>query len=209
MEKDQIIILEDRGVIFVTGEDAKEYLQNIITNDIAKVDQNNTIHTALFSPQGKYLYEFFIIYADGGYLLDCDNEARESLISVLSKYILRSNVKLRDLSSSYVIGILNVKKFNEIQSENNKSINTIIYRESPFFIDPRKKELGARVLSSLEKLHLTIKKLNLKPKQWAYVECRIDDGSYEKDGQTIKKYDFILKNLALPPKEPENQESPF
>ncbi len=162
MEKDQIIILEDRGVIFVTGEDAKEYLQNIITNDIAKVDQNNTIHTALFSPQGKYLYEFFIIYADGGYLLDCDNEARESLISVLSKYILRSNVKLRDLSSSYVIGILNVKKFNEIQSENNKSINTIIYRESPFFIDPRKKELGARVLSSLEKLHLTIKRLNLK-----------------------------------------------
>ena len=43
MEKDQIIILENRGLISVTGDDAKEFLQNIITNDIEKVDQNNSI----------------------------------------------------------------------------------------------------------------------------------------------------------------------
>ena len=41
MEKDQIIILENRGLISVTGEDAKEYLQNIITNDINKVSRIN------------------------------------------------------------------------------------------------------------------------------------------------------------------------
>ena len=39
---------------------------------------------------------------------------------------------------------------------------TIIYRETPIFIDSRKKKLGARILSSLEKLYLTIKKLDLK-----------------------------------------------
>ena len=39
MEKDQIIILENRGLISITGEDAKEYLQNIITNDINKVSK--------------------------------------------------------------------------------------------------------------------------------------------------------------------------
>ena len=61
MEKDQIIILEDRGLISVTGDDAKEFLQNIITNDIEKVDENNSIYSALLSPQGKYLHEFFII----------------------------------------------------------------------------------------------------------------------------------------------------
>ena len=162
MEKDQIIILENRGLISVTGDDAKEFLQNIITNDIEKVDQNNSIYSALLSPQGKYLHEFFIIHVDKGYLIDCDDKSKEDLISNLSKYKLRSKVDLKDLSSDYVIGVINLEKFKEIQSEAKESSDTIIYRESPLFIDPRKKELGARILSSLEKLHLTIKKLSLK-----------------------------------------------
>ena len=139
MEKDQIIILEDRGLISVTGDDAKEFLQNIITNDIEKVDENNSIFSALLSPQGKYLHEFFIIYVNKGYLIDCDNKFKEDLINNLSKYKLRSKVSLKDLSSDYVIGIINFEKFNEIQSETGKSTDTIIYRESPFFIRPKKK----------------------------------------------------------------------
>ena len=117
MEKDQIIILEDRGLISVTGDDAKEFLQNIITNDIEKVDKNNSIYSALLSPQGKYLHEFFIIHVDKGYLIDCDNKSKEDLINNFSKYKLRSKVDLKDLSSDYAIGIINLEKFNEIQSE--------------------------------------------------------------------------------------------
>ena len=161
MKKDEIIILEDRGLISVTGDDAKEYLQNIITNDIEKVDATNSIFSALLSPQGKYLHEFFIISSNNGYFLDCSNKSREDLISYLFKYKLRSKVEIKDFSSEYVIGVLSPEKFKEIQSE-NKSTDTISYRESQLFIDPRKKDLGARMLSSLEKLHLIIKKLNLK-----------------------------------------------
>jgi folate-binding Fe-S cluster repair protein YgfZ len=51
MKKEEIIILDDRGLISITGDDAKEYLQNIITNDIEKVDQSNSIFSALLSPQ--------------------------------------------------------------------------------------------------------------------------------------------------------------
>ena len=162
MKKGEIIILEDRGLISVTGDDAKEFLQNIITNDVERVSQSNSIFSALLSPQGKYLYEFFIILSNNGYFLDCDNKSKEDLISHLSKYKLRSKVEIKDFSSDYTIGVLSAEIFKEIQSENNKSSNTILYRESPIFIDPRKKELGARILSSLEKLHLTIEKLNLK-----------------------------------------------
>ena len=61
MEKEKIIVLEDRGLISITGVDAKDYLQNIITNDIEKVSSNNSIFSALFTPQGKYLHEFFLI----------------------------------------------------------------------------------------------------------------------------------------------------
>jgi folate-binding protein YgfZ len=194
MEKDQIIILEDRGLISVTGDDAKEFLQNIITNNIEKVDRNNSIYTALLSPQGKYLHEFFIIYVDDGYLIDCDNKSSEDLISILSKYRLRSKVNLINLSSDYVVGVLNLSKFNEIQSEANRSSNTIIYRESPLFIDPRKKELGARIISSLEKLHLTVKKLNLKIIDSSkYFNLAHHLGIPEKDSVNLKEKLFGLE----------------
>ena len=54
MEKDQIILLEDRGLISITGDDAKNFLQNIITNDIERVNNSYSIFSALFTPQGKY-----------------------------------------------------------------------------------------------------------------------------------------------------------
>jgi len=162
MKKDEIIILDDRGLISVIGNDAKEFLQNIITNDIEKVDQNNSIFSALLSPQGKYLCEFFIIHSKNGYFLDCSSESKSDLIDYLSKYKLRSKVEIKDFSSDYVVGVISLEKFKEIQTEGGISTDTIFYRESPLFIDPRIKELGARILSSLEKLHLTIKKLNLK-----------------------------------------------
>ena len=86
MKKDEIIILEDRGLISITGDDAKEFLQNIITNDVEKVDQGNSIFSALLSPQGKYLYEFCIISTKTGYFLDCSNKSKDDLINHLSKY---------------------------------------------------------------------------------------------------------------------------
>ena len=63
MKKDQIILLEDRGLISITGEDNKNFLQNIITNDVEKVSLSSTIFSGLFTPQGKYLFEFFLTLA--------------------------------------------------------------------------------------------------------------------------------------------------
>ena len=162
MKKEQITILEDRGLISVIGEDAKDYLQNIITNDIEKVNLNSSIFSALFTPQGKYLHEFFLIKSSSGFFLDCDSESTKNLIDHLSKYKLRSKIEIKDLSSEYVVGILSKEKFKEMQSSEKKNTSTILYRDCPVFIDPRSNKLGARILSTLEKLHLSIKKLNLK-----------------------------------------------
>ena len=162
MKKDQIILLEDRGLISITGDDAKNFLQNIITNDIEKVNNSCSIFSALFTPQGKYLFEFFLIQSKDGYLLDCDSKATDEIISYLTKYKLRSKVQIKDQSNEYIIGIISLEKFNEMQKSENKQTDTIEYRNSSIFIDPRNKKLGARILSTLEKLHLTIKKLELK-----------------------------------------------
>ena len=162
MEKDQIIILENRGLISITGDDAKEYLQNIITNDINKVTKINSIFAALLSPQGKYLFDFFVIKDSEGYLIDCDGKSLKELVVNLSKYKIRSKVEIKDLSSTNVVGIISFENFKMIQKELDQHVSTLQYRESPIFVDPRDSDLGARIISSLEKLYLTIKKLNLK-----------------------------------------------
>ena len=171
MEKDQIIILENRGLISITGDDAKEYLQNIITNDINKVSEINSIFAALLSPQGKYLFDFFVIKDSEGYLIDCDGKSVKELVVNLSKYKIRSKVEIKDLSSNYVVGVMNFENFKIIQKELGKQETTLEYRESPIFVDPRDNDLGARIISPLEKLYLTIKKLNLKiVKNKSYIE---------------------------------------
>ena len=162
MEKDQIILFENRGLISITGEDVKNFLQNIITNDIEKVSSSASIFSALFTPQGKYLFEFFLIQSKKGYLLDCDNQFTNEIINYLLKYKLRSKIEITDISEDYVIGIINSEKFLDIQKSENKTGDTIEFRDGPLFLDPRNKNLGARIVSTLEKLHLTIKKLNLK-----------------------------------------------
>ncbi len=162
MEKDQIIILKNRGLISIIGDDAKEFLQNIITNDINKVSKINSIFAALLSPQGKYLFEFFVINTINGYFLDCDGNSIGDLIDHLSKYKIRSKVEIKDISSDYVVGVISANSFNTIQKELGENTLSLIYRESPVFIDPRNEELGVRIISPLEKLYLTIKKLNLK-----------------------------------------------
>jgi folate-binding protein YgfZ len=162
MEKNQIVVLDDRGIISVSGLDSGNFLQNILTNDIDKVIKSNTIFSAIFTPQGKYLYEFFVIKSKNGYFLDCDNEFTKEIVDHLLKYKLRSKVEIKDITSKYVVGAISLEKFEEIQNSEKINTQTVPYKGSLVFLDPRKKKLGARILSAIEKLHLTVKILNLK-----------------------------------------------
>ena len=161
MKKNLINILKDRGVILVSGKDSKEFLQNIITNDINSVTETNSIFSGIFTPQGKYLYEFFILKSEEGYLLDCPDEFTKEIIIFLNKYKLNSEILIKNISDKFVVGVISNEKFDEIKKNENKFTQTIIYRLSPIFQDPRSTKLGARVISNLEKLYLTIKKLSL------------------------------------------------
>ncbi len=194
MVNDQIILLKDRGLILINGKDSKNFLQNIITNDIEKVSNSNTIFSALFTPQGKYLYEFFILKSKNGFLLDCDNKLTSELIGYLSKYKLRSKVEISDISEENIIGLISAEKFFDIQKSENKVGNTIEYRDSSIFIDPRSNKLGARILSPLEKLHLTVKKLNLKiTEPFAYYEKAYSLGIPIKGVENLKDQLFGLE----------------
>jgi len=162
MNKKKVYILEDRGILFVQGKDAKEFLQNLITNDIDKVNETNSCFASLLTPQGKYLFDFLIVKHKNGYFLDCEKKNIDKLFDQLNLYKLRSKVEILNLSNEFVVAVMSYEKF--LTFENSKNIEgfTIKYREDPIFLDPRLKKLGARLIINLEKLYLSLKKLELK-----------------------------------------------
>ena len=156
-----VYILDDRAILYINGEDAKEFLQNLISNDINKVNDINSCFSSLLTPQGKFLYEFIIVKHKSGYLLDCEKPQAEELFKQLSLYKLRSKVEILNLSNEFVVAAFSHEKFLTFDGAEDQPGCTIKYREDPIFLDPRNKNLGARLIINLEKLYLSLKKLDL------------------------------------------------
>ena len=162
MNTQNVYILEDRGILYINGANAKEFLQNIISNDINRVNENNSCFASLLSPQGKFQFAFIIIKHKSGYFIDCEKSQVEALFKQLSIYKLRSKVEIMNLSNEFVVAAFNRDKFLKFEGTKDIPGNTIKYREDCILLDPRNKDLGARLIINLEKLYLSLKKLELK-----------------------------------------------
>ena len=157
-----VFILEDRGVLYISGSDVNEFLQNLITNDIYKVNDKNSCYASLLTPQGKFLYDFIVVKYKNGFFLDCEKSISEELYKKIVSYKLRSKVEVLNLSNEFVVATFSNSKFLKFQGTKNLAGFTTKYREDPVFLDPRNKELGGRLIINLEKLYLSLKKLKLK-----------------------------------------------
>ena len=162
MNKNKIYILEDRGILYINGDETIEFLQNIITNDINKINESKSCFASLLSPQGKYLFDFILIKHKNGFFIDCEKKQIEDLFKQLTLYKLRSKVEILNLSNEFVVAALSKEKFLSLKNTKDEAGFTTKFREDPLFLDPRNKHLGARLIINLEKLYLSIKKLDLK-----------------------------------------------
>ena len=162
MEINETTILDDRGFIEINGPEAKEFLQNIVTNNIDKISRKYTLFSSIFTPQGKYLYEFFILKLGDGYLLECEKNIVSEIIKIFNFYKLRSKVNLINVSEKFNSIIISLEKFKKI--DKNKTLRgfTTAYNDEIIYIDPRNKNLGAKIISRIENTENLLKKLNLK-----------------------------------------------
>ena len=165
MNKNDIYTLEDRGILYLQGENILEFLQNLITNDINKVKENYSCFASLLTPQGKYLFDFIIIKHKNGYFLDCEKKQIDQLYKQLNIYKLRSKVEILNLSNEFVVAAISRGKFLSLQNAKDVPGFTMKYNEDSIILDPRNKELGARLIINLEKLDHSIKKLELNSKE--------------------------------------------
>ena len=162
MNINNVYILKDRAILYITGEDVKDFIQNLITNDIKKVSDENSCFGSLLSPQGKFLFEFIIIKHKSGFFIDCEKDQSKELFNQLSIYKLRSKIEILDLSNEFVVTAFSYEKFLTLEKAQDIEGFTLRYREDPILLDPRNKSLGARLIINLEKLYLSLKKLGLK-----------------------------------------------
>ncbi len=157
-----VYILEDRALLYINGPDAKNFLQNLISNDINKVSESSSCFASLFTPQGKFLYEFMVVKHKSGYFIDCEKSQSEEIFKQLNLYKIRSRVEILNLSNEFVVACFGYEKYLSIEGAKDILGFTLKYREDPILLDPRNKNLGARLITNLEKLYLSLKKLDLK-----------------------------------------------
>ena len=157
-----VYILNDRAILYVNGQDAKDFLQNLISNNINKVTENSSCFASLLTPQGKFLYEFIIVKHKSGFFIDCEKSQSEEIFKQLNLYKIRSKVEILNLSNEFVVASFSYEKYLSMDKSKDILGFTVRYREDPIVLDPRNKNLGARLIINLEKLYMSLKKLELK-----------------------------------------------
>jgi folate-binding protein YgfZ len=132
----------NRTLIHVKGRDCRTFIQGLITNDILRVTKSQSIYTALLSPQGRYLFDFFIFENTDGLIIDVDVDRQEELLAFLTKYKLRANVELLSFESPLLV----FRVFGEDVLDGFKMQATAGFTQPGdgyfAYVDPRLTQLG-------------------------------------------------------------------
>ena len=156
--------LTDRGIISVSGPDSRILLQGLISNDINQVSSNKAIYAALLTPQGKYLFDFFISQLGQKLLIECEKNRISELIKRLRIYKLRANADLLDETENYSTLAIwgdGVSKAMGL----NKTVQGLAKEQSGGvrMIDPRLEAAGGRVICPISSVKDEIKLIGAKP----------------------------------------------
>jgi hypothetical protein len=133
------VILDQRGIVAVAGDDRIAFLQGIVSNDVARAGSGASIYAAMLTPQGRYLHDFFVVAGADALLLDCERDRADDLIRLLSRYRLRSKVRLEDRSPSLaVVAVFDPQAGPEVPAP------SVSFADGIFCADPRLPAAGLR-----------------------------------------------------------------
>lgn len=90
------LALPERKILKLSGADARPMLQDLVTNNLDRLETDNLVYAALLTPQGKYLFDFFISLSGDDLLIDVDGNRAAALAQRLSMYRLRRKVEIAE-----------------------------------------------------------------------------------------------------------------
>jgi folate-binding protein YgfZ len=139
--------LAERGVVAISGDTARDFLQGLITNDIQRVSPSCAIYAALLTPQGKFLHDFFIVEHKERLLLDCKRDRIPDLIKRLTMYRLRARVEIVDESDKWEVGVMLA---GDEEGEQQPAGTAKTRFDGVSYIDPRHAGMGDRTIRLID-----------------------------------------------------------
>lgn len=146
MSDARFCVLDDRGLLALTGDDVIPFLQGIVTNDAEVLSDDRAIYAALLTPQGKYLHDFFLIRLGETVLVDAPKARLDDLKRRFTMYRLRAKVTIEDVTDSYsVFALFGMDAFSTAALDGDAGLSCH-RNDGAVVIDPRLKELGLRAV---------------------------------------------------------------
>ena len=186
MNSDFAIHLSHKSIFLITGKDKIEFLQNIISNDIRHVSKEQSIYSTLLSPQGKFLYDFNIIQSGEDFLIQCNKNDIDDLITRLTIYKLRSDVVFVKKDEELLSLFINVDSKGIFESSKKILGSTMINEFGIFFNDTRISEFGIHGIIQKNKAEEFVKTLNLQT---------LPIQTYQKLCHNIGFFEFLSKDI--------------
>jgi folate-binding protein YgfZ len=151
MGQASFVVLEDRGVLAVSGPDRGGFLQGLVSNDVDKIAADRAVYAAFLTAQGKYLHDFIMAAAGEAIWLDCEAARLADLKRRLSIYRLRAKVAIDELPDLAVAAVFGDGACGALDLPEQPGA------ARPFaggvaLVDPRLAALGARVILPREQI---------------------------------------------------------
>ncbi|MDA0780769.1 MAG: hypothetical protein PQ612_06510 [Rickettsiales bacterium] len=198
MTNNLYIPLTKRATIQISGKDSKQFLQGLITNDINKVNDDKVIYALMLTPQGKFLYDFFIAHREGAYLLDCQKELLPQIIKKLSMYKLRSDVQIEDVSQKYEIAALLGDKVFEVMEGRENNVRQ--FCKGVAYIDPRNDKIFARSFIEIDNDYQSFEAFDFQlgafvDYEYARINACVPEGGADLESGGAFPHDFGMDSL--------------
>lgn len=192
MAKLTFVALPERGVLSVSGEDTRKFLQGLISNDTARVAPGVAVYAALLTAQGKYLHDFFLVQIGEALYLDCEAERRADLAKRLKMYKLRSKVDLQDVTDRFAVYALpdaTALGLGEAPGSARAVAGGSLY------VDPRHAGIGARALLPRDTAAATLAGLGaIEGKRADYERLRLTLGLPDGSRDLVVDKSILLEN---------------
>ncbi|MBV9202536.1 MAG: folate-binding protein YgfZ, partial [Alphaproteobacteria bacterium] len=144
------VLLDNRGILAVSGPDRREFLQGLVSNDLNKVSPTAARYAALLTAQGKYLHDFMIVEAGESIWLETEGTPLGDLKRRLTIYRLRSKVSLEVRPDLAVVAVIGADAAAALGLRSEPGAATSL-EDGIAFVDPRLAALGVRVILPRER----------------------------------------------------------
>lgn len=139
-------LLADRGHLRLEGEEAVPFLQNLVSNDVARAGPERAVYATLLTPQGRFLFDFLVVGDGPALVLDAEAPRLADLQKRLTLYRMRSKVAIGNKAGQWVAGTAWGDGAAAAFDLADEAGAARAIGDSIAFVDPRLATLGVRVI---------------------------------------------------------------